>query len=313
MNDVLEQSKTMPIPIKSGKGYSGNVGPNVEGDGSLYSSHKFTILYLVGISIACIGLCVIACLAKFDKKPAQTQSMSSRSRSRSARRNGSQIPPRYERSGGVWWKIFAKKGENPTSKAWPALRRFASRSKSQAEDIEMLRQPRNAGNASGNPVQGGPNLHNGARHTRRLQRPEHLRTDRSRIEGWRAEMERRRARDAWERLEAQVRATYEPDSTPAAPSQPPTYLPTAPEPIARPNANRIDNVTHPIFDEESPSPSITEVPPPTYAEQTGDEIASLSDYQNPAHAAEEVRDVQGLPPYAPPAVALNSALRPIFL
>jgi hypothetical protein len=303
----------MPIPIKSSKDFSGNVGPNLKDDGNLYSSHKFTILFWVCISIACMGLCVIACWLKFDKKPAQTQSTSSSSRPRSTRRNASQTPPRREISESFWWNVFAKMGENSTSKGWLALRHFASRSKSQAgDDIEMQRQPRNAGNTSGNPVQADPSLRSGARGTSRLQRPEHLRTDRSRIEGRRAEVERQRAREAWERLEARVGATYEPDSIPARSSQPPTYLPTAPEPIARPNANRVENLSDPIFDEESPNP-IIEVPPPMYAEHIVDEIAYLSDYQNPAHAAEEVRDVQGLPPYALPTVALNSALRPVFI
>jgi hypothetical protein len=303
MDDIVEQLDTMAIQIKSTKDYSRNVGANVDDDRSFMSNHKFTIFFWVCISIGCVGLCVIAFWPKFDKKPAQTSSTTSGFRSRGAHRIVSQTSPNVERSQRTWWKIFSKKDEDSTFKGWPALRRFASRSKLRAEDVEMQRVQavRNAGGAAGIPALAGPTLHNGSRGTRRLQRPEHLRTDRSRIEGWRAEAERQRQRDAWDQIGVRVLAMYEPDSTPTAPSQPPIYSPGLPEPVAQPNAGLIDAPFHSIFDlfrrEESSTPSILEVPPPTYAEHTGDEIAYLSDYQNPAHAA-EVTDVQGFPPYA---------------
>lgn len=303
MDNIAKQLETMSIQIKSAKDYSGNVGANVEDDRSFMSNHKFTIFFWVCISIGCVGLCVIAFWLKFDKKPAQTNSTTSRFRSRGAHRIVSRTPPNVERSQRTWWEIFSKKDEDPTSKGWPALRCFASRSKSRAGDVEMQRvqAARNAGGAAGIPALAGPTLRNGSLGTRRLQRPEHLRTDRSRIEGWRAEAERQRQRDVWDQIGVPVVAMYEPDSTPAAHSQPPIYSPGLPEPFAQPNAGLIDAPFHSLFDlfrrEESSTPSILEVPPPTYAEHSGDEIAYLSDYQNPAHAA-EVTDVQGLPPYA---------------
>jgi hypothetical protein len=190
MNDVVEQVKTVTIFGKSSADYSGSVGANVDDkdwDGSIISSHKFTIYFWVGISIACVALCVVACSPKGGMKPAQARSTTSRSRSRSAYQSVSQSPPTLERSGSLWRKVFSK-GQDE-SKGWPALRRFASRSKSQAGDVEMQRvQP--DGSAAGNPIPAVPTLHNGARHTRRPVRSEHLRTDRSRIEGWRAETER---------------------------------------------------------------------------------------------------------------------------
>lgn len=68
---------------------------------------------------------------------------------------------------------------------------------------------------------------------------------------------------------------------------------------------------------ESPAPSIPEIAPLAYAQHTDDEVAYLHDYQNPAHAAEEIEDVQGLPPYAPPwppaPAPVLSSQRPGFI
>jgi hypothetical protein len=139
MDDIVEQLETMTIQIKSTKDYSGNVGANVEDDRNFISNHRFTIFFWVCISIGCVGLCVIAFWLKFDKKPAQTSSTTSRFRSRGAHRIVSQTPPNVERSQRTWWKIFSKKDEDSASKGWPALRRFASRSKSRAGDVEMQR------------------------------------------------------------------------------------------------------------------------------------------------------------------------------
>jgi hypothetical protein len=332
VNDVVEAFTTMASLDKSGQDYSyessedysGLVGLKVEerewNDG-ITSTTKFTILFWLGISLVCLALCVVICWQ--DKKPAQAQSTTSRSlsRPRGVLRSDFWVPPRRERSESIWSKIFSK--DQDESKGWLALRRFASRLNSQARDVEMqrvqpigsaLHQPRDWAGAARNPAQAGPTLHSGTRGTRRLQRPEHLRTNRSRPEGWRAETERQRLRDAWDQLDVRAGETFQTITLQPLASQPRPDSPVIPEPVAQPNVGRFNGtpllIYEPFRRAESPAPSIREVPP-TYAQHTNDEVAYLYDDQNPAHATEEARDVQGLPPYTPlwlpaPAPVLSS-------
>lgn len=164
----------------------------------------------------------------------------SRSKSSGTRRSASRMPPRREQSESIWSKVFSK-GQDEF-KGWHALRRFASRSKSQARDVEMqrvqpvgntLQQPGDWTDAIWNPA-ARPTLHSGIGRIRRLQRPEHLRTNRSRTGGWRAEAERQRLRDAWGRSEVRPRESfqvYEPQ--PLALQRRPDS-PAIPEPVAQP-------------------------------------------------------------------------------
>jgi hypothetical protein len=231
------------------------------------------------------------------------------------------MPPRRERSESIWSKVFSK--DQDESKGWLALRHFASRLDSQARDVEMqrvhpigstLHQLRAWAGAARNPAQAGPTLHSGARGTRRLQRPEHLRTNRSRPEGWRAETERQRLRDAWGQLDVRAADTFEIITLQPLTSQPRPDSPVIPEPVAQPNVGRFNGTSLPIYEPfrraESPALSIPEVPP-TYAQHTNDEAAYLYNDQNPAHDTEEARDAQGLPLYTPlwlpaPAPVLSS-------
>ncbi len=310
MNDIVEAFKTIVPSAKSSKYYSRSVEAMVgdkDWDSGTILSKSFTILFWVGLSLICLVLC--ATIGWQMKKLAQGHARSATSRSRSRSRNTNrsvfQTPPSHERAESIWSKVFSKgQGE---SKRWPAIRRFASRSRSQAGDVEMQRvqpvgstvyQPGDWRDTASNPVQPGPALQSSAQRTRRLRRLENLPADRGCTMGWRAEAERQRLRDAWHSMEVRGAEAYlvtplqQLGSQPRADSQA----------VAQPNAGRIGSAAPPVYESarraESPAPSILEVPPPTYAEHTGDEVADLSDYQRPAHAAEEIRDVQGLPPYA---------------
>jgi hypothetical protein len=91
VNDVVVAFTTMVPFDKSGQDYSyessedysGPAGVKVEemewNDG-ITSTTKFTIFFWLGISLVCLALCVVICWQ--DKKPAQTQSTTSRSLSR---------------------------------------------------------------------------------------------------------------------------------------------------------------------------------------------------------------------------------------
>jgi hypothetical protein len=97
--------------------------------------------------------------------------------------------------------------------------------------------------------------------------------------------------------------TFQLTPTQALALEPRPGSPAIPESIARQTAGRINDVPIPVYElfrrAESPTPSIPEDAPPTYAQHQDDEVAYMHEYQSPEHAAEEITDVQGLPPYAP--------------
>ena len=302
-NVVLEQLKAMPVHQNHSKKHSGDAAADLEDLGSVMLKHKMAIFFCVTISIGCFALCVIATWSKYYKRRAQPLSVESESRSNSLPLNVPQTAPVWERPGNLWGKVFAKKDATPMSKAWPALRRFASRSKSPAVDVEMqgIQRARNARVTTRMRSSVVPTPSDEEPSTWRLQRPEHLRRVQSFLERRRAQVSlwiiegnQRFQRAFWEITSANV---HLPTATRTA------HVPAAPEPVTLPNVNRVDHTYHPIYisfmTEGASTSNMLEIPPPTYAQHTRDVIAYLRDYQDPAHASEDARDIQELPPYTP--------------
>lgn len=210
----------------------------------------------------------------------------------------------------------------PKLTGWRVMPRFAGQSKSRATDIERQRLPAgsvsrpssNAGHASENLQRPGRLESRKARRDReRIERAREERLSAARqqlesligehgdasLETWRAE----RVREIQDIVDSLQPPTLHPERLTGLQvnhTQNANSL-AVPEPVAQPNprqpeASRSSN--YPIYDPlvRTGSPTLPDVPPPTYAEYGRDQVASSEDYQNAANAAEGIQDLRGLPP-----------------